>query len=235
MEYKHIKPRKIYEEVAETIFGWIKNGELKPGDKLDSVQHLAEKFQVGRAAIREALSALRAMGLIEMKQGEGTYIKEFDPSMVTVPVSIAVIMNKEDIFHLLEVRKILETGAALVAAQNRTKSDLIKMKKALIHLNKVLDDENLGEQADIDFHLAIAASTQNPILISLMNSVSGMMVEAMRETRRLVIFSNLETAEQLYQQHVEIYEAIKDKKPELARQIMYDHLQYVEQLLSNND
>lgn len=68
--YKQIKPKKIYEEVAEAILHMIQTGQLKPGDKLDSVQQLAENFQVGRAAIREALTALRAMGLIEMKQGK---------------------------------------------------------------------------------------------------------------------------------------------------------------------
>ena len=65
MQYKKIKPKKIYEEVAEAIHGMIRSRQLKPGDKLDSVQQLAENFQVGRSAIREALTALRAMGLID--------------------------------------------------------------------------------------------------------------------------------------------------------------------------
>lgn len=230
VEYKQIKPKKIYEEVAETILSWIKNGELNPGDKLDSVHQLAEKFQVGRAAIREALSALRAMGLIEMKQGEGTYVKKFDPSMVTFPIS--AVMNSKDIFHLLEVRKILEAGSAYASAQKRTQNDLTKMDKALNRMNKMLDDQNLGEEADIDFHLAIANATQNPILINLMNSVSEMMIENMRETRRLILFSKPENSEQLYQQHVEILMAIKNKEHDLARQIMINHLQFVENLLS---
>ncbi|MDR6997848.1 DNA-binding FadR family transcriptional regulator [Neobacillus niacini] len=78
MNYKKIKPKKIYEEVAEAIQDMIRTGKIKPGDKLDSVQQLAENFQVGRSAIREALTSLRAMGLVEMKQGEGTYVRLFE-------------------------------------------------------------------------------------------------------------------------------------------------------------
>ena len=101
MKYKQIKPKKIYEEVAETLHEAIRNGALKPGDKLDSVQQLAENFQVGRSAIREALSALKAMGLIEMKQGEGTYVKQFEAKNIKFPLSTAMLMNKEDVKNLL--------------------------------------------------------------------------------------------------------------------------------------
>ena len=78
MKYKQIKTKKIYEEVADALLEKIKAGELKPGEKLDSVQALSESFQVSRSAVREALSALKAMGLVDMKQGEGTYIREFE-------------------------------------------------------------------------------------------------------------------------------------------------------------
>ncbi|AJH75636.1 HTH-type transcriptional regulator lutR [Bacillus cereus ATCC 4342] len=90
----------------------IKNGTLKPGDKLLPVHQLAEQFQVGRSAVREALSALRAMGLIEMKQGEGTYVKNFDSSSLTKSLNNRLLMKKEDILNLLEVRKVLEVGGS---------------------------------------------------------------------------------------------------------------------------
>ena len=76
MEYKSIRPKKIYEEISDLILSMIREGTLKPGDKLLSVHQLAEQFGVGRSAVREALSAVRAMGLIEMRQGEGTYVKK---------------------------------------------------------------------------------------------------------------------------------------------------------------
>ncbi len=231
--YKQIKPKKIYEEVAEAILHMIQTGQLKPGDKLDSVQQLAENFQVGRAAIREALTALRAMGLIEMKQGEGTYVREFDPAMLSFPISAAVLMNKEDVAHLLEVRKLLEVGAAGVAARKRMEEDLRAMQSALTQMRKAIGDEELGEKADFLFHMAIAAATKNPLLVSLMNNVSGMMMETMRETRRIWLFAKQATTEQLLEDHIAIFEAIRDQHVELAQERMKEHLGHVENVLAS--
>ncbi|MCL6615770.1 MAG: FadR family transcriptional regulator [Anoxybacillus ayderensis] len=211
----------------------IQTGQLKPGDKLDSVQQLAENFQVGRAAIREALTALRAMGLIEMKQGEGTYVREFDPAMLSFPISAAVLMNKEDVAHLLEVRKLLEVGAAGVAAKRRTDEDLRAMQSALTQMREAIGDEELGEKADFLFHMAIAAATKNPLLVSLMNNVSGMMMETMRETRRIWLFAKQATTEQLLEDHIAIFEAIREQNAELAQERMKDHLGHVEKVLSD--
>ncbi|ANB58262.1 bacterial regulatory s, gntR family protein [Anoxybacillus sp. B7M1] len=231
MEYKQIKPKKIYEEVAETIFDMIKSGVLKPGDKLDSVQQLAENFQVGRAAIREALTALKAMGLIELKQGEGTYIREFDPTMLSFPISIAALMKKEDIAYLLEVRKLLEVGAAGVAARKRTERDLKAMEEALEQMRQGIGNEKIGEKADFLFHIAIAAASQNPILVSLMNNISEMMIETMRETRRIWLFSKQATSEQLLEEHMNIFEAIQRQDVNAAQARMLEHLSNVEQVL----
>ncbi|QOR66625.1 FadR family transcriptional regulator [Cytobacillus suaedae] len=231
MDYKRIKPKKIYEEVADAILLKIKEGEIQPGDKLSSVEQLAEKFQVGRSAIREALSALRAMGILDIRQGEGTYVKEFDSSMLSLPFSTAVLMRPDDLSHLLEIRKILEAGAAYAAAERRTDADLEKMKSALDRMQEGIGNEELGEKADFDFHIAIATASQNPLLVSLMNSVSEIMVETMKETRRLWLFGKQVTVEKLYKDHLGIFEAIKDQNTELAQQRILDHLNSVEDVL----
>ncbi|MFC3883346.1 FadR/GntR family transcriptional regulator [Bacillus songklensis] len=231
MTYRHIKPKKIYEEVAEALLSMIKSGDLKPGDKLDSVQQLAENFQVGRSAIREALSALRAMGLVEMKQGEGTYVRQFDAELISLPVTAAVLMKKEDIIHLLEVRKVLEVGTVVAAATKRTLDDLQKMKEALEAMKAAAGNEELGERADFEFHMAIAAASKNPLLVNLMNNVSEMMIETMRETRRLWLYSKQTTSERLYQEHMQIYEAIVEQNPSKAQELMLTHLVAVEQVL----
>jgi GntR family transcriptional repressor for pyruvate dehydrogenase complex len=231
MNYKKIKPKKIYEEVAETIYEMIRTGELKPGSRLDSVQQLAENFQVGRSAIREALTSLRAMGLVELKQGEGTFIKEFDKDQITFPLSTAILMNKEDIAQLLEVRKIIEIGSAATAAKKRTTEHLTKMERALLEMKSANGDEELGEKADLQFHLAIAEAGQNALLLSLMNHVSDLMGETMRETRRVWLFSKQTTVEQLYEEHKSIYEAIKEQDEEKASKFMLVHLENIESIL----
>lgn len=231
MIYKKIKPKKIYEEVAEAIYEMIRTGQVKPGQRLDSVQQLAENFQVGRSAIREALTSLRAMGLVEMKQGEGTYIKEFETDQITFPLSTAILMNKEDIAQLLEVRKIIEIGTAAAAAKKRTSHHLEMMEKALEEMKSAQGNETLGEKADLEFHLALADAAQNSLLLSLMNHVSGLMGETMKETRRVWLFSKQTTVERLYEEHKEIYEAIKEQDEEKARKLMLVHLENVEAIL----
>ncbi|MCM3536769.1 FadR family transcriptional regulator [Priestia endophytica] len=212
----------------------IKNGDLKPGDKLDSVWQLAENFQVGRSAIREALSALRAMGLIEMRQGEGTFVREFDPSMISLPITTAVLMKKEDIENLLEVRKVLEVGASGAAASKRTEEDLINMKNILEKMMNSVGDEELGEKADFQFHLAVAKASQNPLLVGLMNNVGEMMLQSMRETRRVWLYSKETTSQRLYDEHMQIYKAIEAMDVRRAQDLMISHLMSVEAVLLEN-
>ncbi|RFU63486.1 FadR/GntR family transcriptional regulator [Peribacillus glennii] len=222
MAFKRIKPKKIYEIVAEHLYESIKKGELPPGTKLDSIEQLALNFQVGRSAIREALSALRSMGLVEMRHGEGTYVKQFDPSLIAIPLSNAILMNSEDIAHLFEVRKILETGAAAAAAENGSCQDIKDIEKALRAMKSAKENRAMGEKADLSFHLAIAKASKNPLLATLTNQVADMMAAAIRET--ILLYST----EALYQEHAAIYEAIKDKNGSGARNAMSLHLSNVE-------
>ncbi|WP_454861568.1 FadR/GntR family transcriptional regulator [Peribacillus frigoritolerans] len=231
MVYKKIKPKKIYEEVSDELYEMIRSGSLKPGEQLDSIQQLAENFQVGRPAIREALSALSSMGLIEIKQGEGTFVKTFDPAIMNHPLSAALLMDQDNIKHLLEVRKILESGTAEVAAKKRTEENLIELKDMLFNMEKVSDDEELSDKADISFHVAVANASQNELLITLMNHVSELMTEKMRDIRRAALYSEEMTLKQLYQQHVRIYDAIVAQDEDGARSAMLFHLQSVEESL----
>ncbi|HEK9100259.1 FadR family transcriptional regulator [Bacillus pfraonensis] len=232
MEYKSIKPKKIYEEVSEAILTMIKNGTLKPGDKLLPVHQLAEQFQVGRSAVREALSALRAMGLIEMKQGEGTYVKNFDSSALTKSLNHTLLMKKEDILDLLEVRKVLEVGAVRAAAAKRTEDNLQNMKHWLDEMAKSIGNEKAGEKADFHFHMGIAESSHNNILLELMNHVSEMIAETIGESRRIILYGEQTTAERLLEEHQAIYDAVLEQDVESAQQAMLNHLTNVEHIVT---
>ncbi|WP_445486656.1 FadR/GntR family transcriptional regulator [Niallia sp. 03133] len=231
MEFKQIKPKKIYEEVSDALHDAIRLGQLKPGDRMASVQQLSENFQVSRSAVREALSALKAKGLIDIRQGEGTYVRQFEPDEIAFSFPAAILMNQKDVNHLLEVRRIMETGAAAAAAKRRTKEDLEKMKEALNDMKAANGVEELGEKSDLQFHLAVAESSQNPLLTNLLLNVSDLMQETMKETRRLWLFSKQTTTERLYEEHLEIYQAIVDQDENRANAAMLYHLQKVEAVL----
>lgn len=131
------------------------------------------------------------------------------------------------------MRKLLEVGAAGLAARKRTEEDLRAMQSALAQMREVIGNEELGEKADFLFHMAIATATKNPLLVSLMNNVSGMMMETMRETRRIWLFAKQTTTEQLLEDHIAIFEAIREQNIELAQERMKDHLGHVEKVLSD--
>jgi len=231
LELRKIKPKKIYEEVSEILYEKIRAGALKPGDRLDSVEQLAEQLQVSRSAIREALSALKAMGLIEIKQGSGTFVKGIQPSQLDFPLSTAILTNKQDVSHLLEVRKIIEVGAAASAAIHRTDEDIQTMIQILDEMKYVQGDGELGEKVDFQFHAAISKASQNPLLATILDQVSGLMIETMKETRRIWLYSKKTTSEQLYDEHMQIFLAIKQQNEELAKHAMASHLSNVEKVL----
>jgi GntR family transcriptional repressor for pyruvate dehydrogenase complex len=143
------------------------------------------------------------------------------------------LMNQTDIIHLLEVRKILEVGSVRSAARNRTDEDIMELTATLEKMRKSFGDEKAGEKADILFHLGIAKASKNPLLIRLMNNVSDIMAESMRELRRIWLYSKETTVERLYIHHEQILQAIIDQDEEKAQELMYAHLEVMEKNLAD--
>lgn len=230
LSYRKIRTKKVYEAVADSIINMMKTGHLRPGDRLDSVEKLAEQFGVGRSAVREALNGLRTIGLVEMRQGEGTFVKHFEPESMKFPVTIGLLMRHEDIRELYEVRKILEAGAAKMAAQKYGKEDLEAIEETLFVMEHAAGNERVAEIADANFHFSIVRATHNQILIHLMDSISDLLKETIRETRRVILYNEKRTQELLVQ-HRRIYEAIKIRDSENAEKFMYRHLDHTQKLL----
>lgn len=229
MVIKRVETKKISEVIRDELEMMIRNGELQPGEKLQSVEKLAKEFNVSRSAVREALSALRAIGYITIKQGEGTYVNKFDVSQMMAPVSPERIMSKKEIEELLQIRKIMEVGAASLAATHRTDEDLAEMRAALTDMAQ--SEGDLGEKADVRFHLALAKSTNNGMLHDMMQQLSDTLGKTMYETRRIALYSTKQTLERLQDEHERIYEAIEARDAEGANDAMLQHLMNVEQTL----
>lgn len=231
MELKPIKTRKIYEEIIEQIRELVTRGELKPGDRLPSERDLVERLKVSRASIREALSALEMMGLLEVRSGEGTFVRKLKPESVVAPLAWMLSMEKGTVLEILEVRKILEVQAVRLAAERAQQSDLRELAEALEDMKKEMVNSDLGgEQADLRFHYAIMRATNNKILIRLMDTISDIM-RHMLETSRSKLYEGKYTPALLFSEHILIYEAIKNKDPEMASQRLLEHLIGVEEEL----
>ncbi|MCU7557009.1 FadR/GntR family transcriptional regulator [Macrococcus capreoli] len=223
-----IEKKKLYEGIADLISEQIKNGDYQVNEKLPSIQKLAQDYGVGQASIREALNALRVMGLLEIRHGEGTFVKNIKPKVFSKEMAI---YTKKDIIDLLEVRKIIEVGAAERAAQHRTTEDLNQIKQALDQMQLVINNKAVGEESDLAFHMSIARATKNELLIQLLEEVSDKIKTTMKETRKIWIYTETKSIEKLYKEHLEIYEAIETQSVERAKEKMLNHLEEVEYVL----
>lgn len=231
MIIKPIKTQKIYEQIVDQIGQLVAEGQLKPGDRLPSERELVERFQVSRASIREAISALEMMGLIEVRSGEGTYIRQVNIDSVVAPLAWMLFIEKDTDLELYEARKILEVQAAGLAAERAEEDEISEMFEALEVMRMDLEIQRLGEDADHHFHYAIARATHNKILFRLMNTISDTMRKTLK-TSRSKLYEDRNTPEKLYKEHYFLYEAIKNHDVERAQKLMLDHLVGVENQLA---
>ncbi|WP_233680685.1 FadR/GntR family transcriptional regulator [Macrococcoides caseolyticum] len=223
-----IEKKKLYEEIADRISNEIKDGTYNVNEKLPSIQKLAQDYGVGQASIREALNALRVMGLLEIRHGEGTFVKNIKPKVFSKEMAV---YTKKDIIDLLEVRKIIEVGTAGKAAMLRTDEDICNIKQALEQMKQAIHNQAIGEESDLAFHLAIANATENKLLIQLLEEVSDKIKTTMKETRKIWIYTETKSIEKLYNEHLEIFEAIESQNEKRAQEKMLKHLQEVEYVL----
>lgn len=231
MNLKPIKTRKIYEQIVDQVGLLVAEGHLKPGDRLPSERDLVERFQVSRASIREAISALEMMGLIEVRSGEGTYIRQVNIESVVTPLAWMLFIETDSDLELYEARKILEVQAAGLAAERADEDEINELFEALETMRLDLVNQRLGEEADHQFHYAVARATHNKILVRLMNTLSDTMQKTLKSSRSR-LYEHRDTPKKLYDEHCNIYEAIRNHDVEKAQKYMLDHLLGVEKHLA---
>ncbi|RIE00461.1 FadR family transcriptional regulator [Cohnella faecalis] len=223
-----MQTRKGSEIVFEQIKRQIETEQFAPGAKLPTVVELAESFEVGRSTVREALSALKAMGWITIRHGGGSFVSAQLP---TGEEGAGLAFNTELLQEVLEVRKFIEVGCATLAAKRRTEQNLAELRATLEEMAASLDREEESDRADIRFHLLIAEASHNSLFGSMMESMTERMRESMKESRRLWFFAERASTEQLLQEHKDIYAAIEAGDEQLAADRMMHHLQKVENVI----
>ncbi|MGF7057608.1 FadR/GntR family transcriptional regulator [Brassicibacter mesophilus] len=229
--FTQIKNKKIYEQVIEQIQEMIMNGTLKKEDKLPSERDLAEMLGVSRTSIREAFRSLEIIGLIESRQGEGTYIKGDLESGIFEPLSVMFMLNKGKSRDVLELRKVIEIEAARLAAtriESSQKDELIQIIEEL----KNADNEKDSAEIDKKFHYKIAELTGNYLILTLLNAISSLM-EAFIKDARLKIMSEAKNRDTLIIHHKEICDAIISNNSDKAALAMKAHLDYINKIIKS--
>ena len=227
---KPVKIKKIYEKVIEQIKKLIIDGELQPGDKLMSERQLAETLSVSRASVREAFTALGMMGVITVRPGEGSFVRETAYEGMLEPLSFLLQRDIDNVMQLLEVRKILEVEIAAMAAMRATEEDLEEIRRALGKMADEVNAGEIGDVADAEFHFAVVKAAHNPILVILINTISDLMTKTVRFSRRKIfMMENMQNI--LYSAHCMIFQAIVDKESQQAGSLMHEHLTMVENIM----
>lgn len=231
LDVAKLSKRNHYEEMTEQLKRLITDGKLKVGDKLPSTKQISEQFGVGRSTTREALSALKAMGLIEIRQGGGCRVISSTPAEVELPELQSLRLNRETVLELLEARESLEVSNASIAASKRTDADLAVLSSLIDEMKRSAGDEAEGERLDLQFHLTVARATHNTIMVRLFESIMGHIETAIHDIRRVELYANTAVAERLYGEHLAIYEAIRLQDAALAGDRMKQHLRHIESIV----
>ncbi|HXX27872.1 MAG TPA: FadR/GntR family transcriptional regulator [Terriglobales bacterium] len=221
--YKQVRTSRLYEQIVQQIEESIVKGDLKPGDQLPAERELAQRFGVSRTAVREAVKALREKGLVEAYSGRGTFVTDATTQAVRQSLDLMVKIGQADGFHhLAEVRAILEPEIAALAAARVQESELATMREAVTVMDRSGQDPDAFIEADLDFHLALAEGAANPLILSLLDSIVGILRE-----QRLRIFRVPGGPERGQIHHKRILAAVERRDREAARQAMREHLEQV--------
>jgi GntR family transcriptional regulator, transcriptional repressor for pyruvate dehydrogenase complex len=221
--YKVVRTSRLYEQIVQQIEDSILKGTLKAGDQLPSERELALKFGVSRTAVREAVKALHEKGLVEAYSGRGTFITDGTTEAVRQSINLMMRFDQtEGSENLAEVRQILEPEIAALAATRIQEPQLVLMREAFTVMNEALKDPDAYIEADLDFHLALAEAAENPLILSLLDSIVGLL----REQRIRIFFEDGGPQRGQYH-HARILAAIERRDAEASRAAMRDHLQQV--------
>jgi GntR family transcriptional regulator, transcriptional repressor for pyruvate dehydrogenase complex len=223
--YVPIQSVKVFEQVAEQIEKRILDGELRSGDRLPTERELAEQFHVSRTAVREAMKILAQRGLVDMRPGRGTIVIDGAHEAMQESINLAMKLKLGEVGgsdNLVEVREILETEIAALAAARATEKEIDAMREAVKVMDESLNDADAFIAADNNFHEALAQGTQNTLILILVNSIVNLLSE-----QRKQIFE-VEGGPQRGQiHHKRILESIIRRDPQAARAAMRSHLRQV--------
>ncbi|MEV0039313.1 FadR/GntR family transcriptional regulator [Streptomyces sp. NPDC050804] len=217
----------VTDEAIEKIKGMIVSGALRPGDRLPRESELASDLGLSRNSLREAVRALSLIRILDVRQGDGTYVTSLDPQLLLEALSFVVDFHRDDtVLEFLAVRRILEPAATSMASARITEAELDVLDAQLDALGERPSVEQLVA-ADLEFHRGIVQSSGNSVLCSLLDGLSG-------PTTRARIWRGLtqeDAVSRTLHEHRAILAALRDRDAEAARSWATVHIASVEMWL----
>jgi len=209
------------EEVISRLREMIHSGQLRSGDRLPPERDLAKLFGVSRPTLRAGIRSMAAVGILQARQGAGTFVVKTDgsPSLDSNPLRLMASLHGFTSGEMFEARRSLEMSIAALAAERATSDHLVSMSEEIAGMYASLDDPEQFLVHDMRFHQAVAAASGNRILTSLMNMVATILFDVRSKTVK-----RAKDLKESAEMHRHVYRAIRERSAEAARNAMRDHL-----------
>jgi GntR family transcriptional repressor for pyruvate dehydrogenase complex len=239
-------PRSVTEAAQRALEAHLLDGSWSPGTRLPAERGLAEALGVSRNSLREAINCLKARGLLVSKRGSGVFVTDCLQSAVASPWRQLVVDHPELRWDTLEFRRELEGATAYFAAQRATRNDLKRIEGAVKRLIEAYEigeegrDKSTGgrreeHRADADFHEAIAVASHNGMFLYLHSSILRILREHIGLNLIGLESHTRSVSDHLREQHLNIWNAIRKRRPDAARQAMEAHIEFTQAELARLD
>jgi GntR family transcriptional repressor for pyruvate dehydrogenase complex len=226
VEFGTFDKSALPQQICDRLLCLVQGGQLRPGSKLPPERELAAMMGVSRPSLREALRALALLNVIDMRQGDGTYVTSLEPSLLTEHLDFVFSLDDSTFLQLFQARRILEPGIVAISAQTISDEEIVELEQCLAKALGCMDDHEAFLQADLELHEKITAAARNPILSRFMTALTRLGVASRRRTVGIA-----GVRQQSAIDHQQIVTALRNRDPESARQAMLRHLNHVEQQL----
>jgi GntR family transcriptional regulator, transcriptional repressor for pyruvate dehydrogenase complex len=224
LEVRQVRKTKIYHEIVEQIRDLISAGRINPGDRLPPERELAELFHASRNSVRDAIRVLGQMGLIESRQGDGTYVRSVSADALAEPLALMLLQSQTQMRELWEVRRILEPAIAELAAARITDDELEELAAILDAQRRKVEVGAIPLEEDTAFHNLIAQAARNTVVLRTLDTL----VDLLRQSRERSL-QQRERPKYSLAGHLRILAALRAHDPIAARSEMLQHLREIEE------
>jgi GntR family transcriptional repressor for pyruvate dehydrogenase complex len=217
-----VRRSRIYEHIVDQIHALIREGRWAPGDQIPPERELAERFRVSRTSVREALRALEMQGLIESRQGGGTFVRSADTEALVPPLAAAILRGQREMTEVLEVRELIEPAVARLAALRATPEHVFELEQTLERQREAIAHDRPFVDEDTAFHYTLARAADNHILLRLHNVI----LDVLRESRQTYLHVP-DRPQMSLRGHEAILDAVREHDGEGAHRASLAHITQV--------
>ena len=221
-----VGPVPLHHQVYLDLTSALDDGEWNPGDRLPPERELADKFRVSRTSVREALRALESRGLVEIRAGEGAFVRKISLETLIEPLALVILPHREGVGELFEGRRLLEPAIAALAARRATPDEIAEMERILEEQGREVSAGRTGLAQDAAFHAALAQSAHNRAISRIVNALMDLLTQSREES-----LHTPGRPTRSHRDHVRILEAIRRRDELGAHRAVLDHLIEVEKLV----